>query len=290
MGALIVGLTLSVGLVAAAISLGGPGEERRRGPAADPGLDLEGRTWYRQKVLFYTTSAEDPARGCILRFRDTEWIADDWSGEVDTEKLPRIDGRGIVNAECIEGPQGYVPLGDGNFAAGEHPFAAAMDGLPTDPTNLAEALIQSSAPGGSSPVPAVTPGPGQSPETGGWVRVLEDSLFKAPPDLQPGFYWFGRQIPGMEADDSAHDPAGRRAVSLHIVTESADRTWYFDPRSFQVLAYVVVGSDEGAFHEMHVVVEEAIVDESGDSPRANDLLVPSAAGDSEVGGVTYPLG
>ena len=232
---------------------------------------------------------ESPARGCILRFRDTEWIGDDWAGEVDTEKLPRIDGRGIINGKCIEGPQGYTPFGDGSFAAGEHPFAGAVDALPTDPAELAEALIQSSAPDGSSPVPAVTPGPNQAPETGGWVRVLEDLIFKAPPQLQPGLYWFGRQIPGMDADGSTHDPVGRRAISLHIVTESADRTWYFDPGTFQVLAYTV-GSVDGTFYEMHVVVEEGIVEGVGGSPRADEQLVPEAVRDPEVDGVTFPLG
>jgi hypothetical protein len=240
--------------------------------------------------LFFSTGVAEgnSARRCILRFGDTEWIADDWSGAVDTERLPKIDGRGEVNDNCVEGNAGFTPFGDGSFPVGEYPYAPAMEGLPKDPAGLTEALIRSSAPGGSSPVPAVTPGPGQPPETGGWVRVLDDSLFQAPPDLQPGFYWFGRQIPGMEADDSSHDPVGRSAISLHIVTESIDHTWYFDPQSFQVLAYV--GLVDGALREMHVVVEEGIVGGVGESPRADEQLVLEAVRDPEVDGVTYPLG
>lgn len=204
-------------------------------------------------MLFYPTGAEgNPAHGCILRFRGTRWIGEDWSAQTEGGKLPRIDGTGAIDQGCTEGSSGYKPaageFGEARFGTDEYPHDdPPMDGLSTGPAELATALMESSASGGSSPVPAVTPGPGQALETGGWVRVLEQSIFEAPPALQPGFYWFGRQIPGMEANDSDVDPVGREAISLHIATEGGDRTWYVDPEHLQVMAYVVVEIGSGSF-------------------------------------------
>jgi hypothetical protein len=302
-GGLVVGLALSVGIAGAAMSLSGQGgEERRNVPAAPAGLELGDRSWYRDEILFVSTGVEgDPDRECILRFRGTRWITADWAAETRGGALPMVDGTGAIGDRCHRGSSGYVPVDgqfeDASFGAGEYPHddprgdqRIVMEGLPTDPDELIALLIELSAPDGASPVPAVTPGPGQEYETGGWVRVLEDSVFEAPPALQPGFYWFGRQIPGMEADDTAVDPSGRPAVSLHIVTEFGDRTWYFDPASLQVMAYVGKGSETGELGHMQIVIGGGIVQRFGERPRGDEVLVPEPPHDPEVDGVTYPIG
>jgi len=295
-GGLVVGMSLLLAIAAVAVEL--RGTSTRQQEAVPAGLQLDGRIWYRDEFLLIPTAdPRHPSDQCSLRFRGTRWIGEDWSARTDGGRLPTVDGTGQVAPHCRQGPSGYVPLDgefeDATFGAGAYPHEdPPMEGLPSDPDQLVDYLLSASAPGGSSPAPLISPGPDQALETGGLVDVFSNSIFLAPPSLQPGFYRFAQQIPGMEVIEDAVDPTGRAATALHIVTEGVERTWYFESQHLQVMAYVARVADdatEGQTPHLRLVISGAIVDDVEDLPDGEELLVPDPLHDPEVGGVSYPM-
>ena len=296
-GGLVVGMTLLLAIAAVAVAVTRPSAQGEEAVAA--GLPLDGRIWYREEFLLIPTAdPRDPDDQCSLRFRGTRWIGGDWSARTEGGSLPKIDGTGQIVPDCRQGPSGYVPLEgefeDATFESGAYPHDdPPMEGLPTDPDELTDHLLAASAPGGSSPAPAISPGPGQALETGGLVDVFSNSVFLAPPDLQPGFYHFARQIPGMEVIDDTVDPTGRPATALHIVTESIDSTWYFEPQHLQVMAFVARATDDATEgqtpYRLRLVIGGGIVDGIGDVPQGREVLVPPPLHDPKLGDVSVPL-
>src|SRR5204863_4774317 len=103
----------------------------------------------------------------------------------------------------------------------------------TDPVQLLQELKERSSPGGRSPEPAVTEGPGQDTDTGGLVRAITDLLGyagpNATPQLRAALFEVFRGLPTAEDLGNVTDPAGRPAVAARITTEGAIQTLYADP-------------------------------------------------------------
>jgi hypothetical protein len=173
-------------------------------------------------------------------------------------------------------------LGDLRALLGED-----LSGLSTDPEILAQQLRQRSAPGGASPQPAVTPGPGQDAETGGLWRAVTDLLGPwaphATPELRAALFDVAAGIPGVEDLDVREDPAGRPALALRLTTEGSTDTFFFDPDTHLFMASSSMRAGGGAPTSYIVVVAGGIVDSTDETPAPNEVFFPGpVAGLPEV--------
>jgi hypothetical protein len=157
------------------------------------------------------------------------------SGRVTEETWWGPDGSGRRVAHSTT--PSYTVAATGTWGQGQFP-AENLSGLSTDPGVLVRQLGERSAPGGASPQPAVTPGPGQSAESGGLWRAVTDLLEM--PNAEPALRWALFQvaagIPGVEVLEDVEDPVGRAAVGIRILAEDAERLLFFDPDSGQLMA------------------------------------------------------
>jgi hypothetical protein len=161
---------------------------------------------------------------------------------------------------------------------GQDQFTAEnLSGLSTDPEGLARQLGQRSAPGGASPQPAVTPGPGQSAESGGLWRAVTDLLQM--PNAEPALRWALFQVaagvPGVEVLEDVEDPVGRDAVGMRILAEDAERLLFFDPDSGQLMAST---EDYGGGPVWYrIVVRAGVVGSTDDTPSEGEAFFPDPA-------------
>jgi hypothetical protein len=193
--------------------------------------------------------------------------------------LPEDNGieAGRVTEETWWGPDGsgrrvahsttpsYAVGPTGSWGQGDLPVEN-LYGLSADPEVLAQQLGERSAPGGASPQPAVTPGPGQSAESGGLWRAVTDLLEM--PNAEPALRWALFQvaagIPGVEVLVDVEDPVGRNAVGIRIFTEDAERLLFFDPDSGQLMAST---EDYGGGQVWHrIVVRAGVVGSTNEIP------------------------
>jgi hypothetical protein len=161
----------------------------------------------------------------------------------------------------------------GTWGQGEFP-AENLSGLSTDPEVLAQQLRERSAPGGASPQPAVTPGPGQSAESGGLWRAVTALLEM--PNAEPALRWALFQvaagIPGVEVLEDVEDPVGRDAVGLRIFAEDAEKLLFFDLDSGQLMAST---EDYGGGQIWYrIVVRAGVVGSTDETPSEGQAFFP----------------
>lgn len=196
-------------------------------------------------------------------------------GTVVVETWWSSDGSGRKEAELTTAS--YSPGRTGTWGPGDFPLLETdLSGLSTDPEELAVQLRERSDPGGASPQPSVTPGPGQSPESGALWRAVSDLLEmpNAVPELRAALVRVTAGIPGVRVLEESLDPVGRPAVALAFRSEGADRELFFDPETLQFMAEV---EDYGAEGTWYLIVERAgIVDSTDERPKELYFERPAA--------------
>jgi hypothetical protein len=155
--------------------------------------------------------------------------------------------------------------------AEHYPDEDPAHGLSTDPEVLARQLLERLAPGAPSPVPEVTSGPGQDPDTARLWRVVEAILPTAQPTLQAAMFEVMSDWPDTEVMTGVRDPVGRHAILLQVTTEGGHHAWWFNPDTHQVLANVETW--RGVPQTAIIVVSSGFVEEIRDSVPAPASLV-----------------
>jgi hypothetical protein len=133
-----------------------------------------------------------------------------------------------------------------------------LEGLSTDPAVLADQLAQR-----SQPIPPASPDP-NVPKSTGSVAIAADMVLRfadsATPQLKAATSQVLAGLEGVTTDTATSDPVGRPAWSVRLAQGSQVETWWFDPRSDQLLAVAVVESD----HTYFTIYEAAgVVDGTG---------------------------
>lgn len=187
-------------------------------------------------------------------------------GTVVVETWWSPDGSGRRKAESTTAS--YSPGPNGAWGPGGFPLLETdLSGLSTDPEELDVQLRERSNPGGASPQPSVTPGPGQSPESGALWRAVSDLLEmpNAAPELRAALFRVTTGIPGVRVVKDSIDPVGRPAVALAFRSEGADRELFFDPGTLQFMAEVENYGAEGTWYL--IVNRAGIVDSTAERPK-----------------------
>ena len=197
-------------------------------------------------------------------------------GRVVVETWWATNGSGRRESEATTPDYGLPP--GGTWGPGEFPEIEDLSKLSTDPDQLALQLSVRSAPGGASPQPDVTPGPGQTAESGGLWRAVTALLEmpNAEPALRAALFEVAADITGVEMISDVQDPVGRDAVMLRISSEGADKQLFFDPRTHQLLASVE--DYEGSPTWYRIVTEAGVVGSTEDAPSADEAFFPSPVG------------
>jgi hypothetical protein len=197
------------------------------------------------------------------------------TGQSEVETWWALDGSGRIESVAAD-PNYGVPPSD-TFGAGEFPVWSDLSGLSADPQELARQLRDRSAPGGASPQPAVTPGPGHAEESGGLWRAVDDLLFDMPnttPDVRAALFEVTRGIAGVEQVDGAEDPVGRAAILLRFTSEGANRELYFDPTTLQPMATVEISVDDAWGPWYTIAVSAGLVGSTEGPPTAEQSFFP----------------
>jgi hypothetical protein len=200
------------------------------------------------------------------------------TGEATWEMWWSLDGSGRIEA-LSEDPNYGVPS-SATFGPEEFPEWDDLLELPTDPGVLAEQVRIRSAEAGASPQPAVTPGPGQEPDTGGLWRAVTDLLAdpSATPELRAALFHVAAGIVGVERVTDVEDPVGRAAIELRIKTEGYLHELFFDPATLQPMAskeapIEVEGcSDCRGWYE--VVLAAGFASSTSETPPQDQLFFP----------------
>jgi hypothetical protein len=202
------------------------------------------------------------------------------TGQTDLETWWGLDSSGRI--ESVEGDPRYGAPPSEAFGSGEFPVWSDLSGLSADPQALARQLRDRSAPGGSSPQPAVTPGPGHTEESGGLWRAVTDLLFAMPnttPDVRAALFEVALGIAGVEKVTDVLDPVGREAVELRIASEGAERQIFFAPGSLQPMALVETAVDQEDAHWYRIVVSAGFVSSNEEVPAPEQAFFPPPATD-----------
>jgi len=198
-------------------------------------------------------------------------------GQVVFERWWALDGSGRIKVDQSDDAYGLPD--PGTYGPGQYPHETDLSGLSTDPGTLADQIRGRSGPGGSSPQPAVTPGPGQEPTTGGLWRALVDLLDEpnATPALRAALFTVGQGITGVETLSGVQDPMGRPAVALRITTEGARHEIFFDPSTLQPMAFTDTGLD-GTWNGTMIVAEAGFTANTTDTPQGDQRFFPPMEG------------
>jgi hypothetical protein len=232
----------------------GPGAPAGESPA---GLKLEPGQYFYEKTSRILPDAAGSNGGTVV-------VETWWS----------LDGSGRRKAELTTAS--YSPGPTGTWGPGGFPLLETdLSGLSTDPEELAVQLRERSSSGGASPQPSVTPGPGQSPESGALWRAVSDLLEmpNAAPELRAALFRVTAGIPGVRVLEDSIDPVGRPAVALALRSEGAERGLFFDPDTLQFMAEV---ENYGAEGRWYLIVDRAgIVDSTDERPKEPFFETPA---------------
>jgi hypothetical protein len=217
------------------------------------------RSWYR---------ADDSGRhvfgGRLSYFTDADREAD--KGLHDTP----------VPYDHVYGPDEY-PVDSGDLSQ-----------LSTDPTQLRDQLLHRSGTGGASPMPDLSPGPGQdafTPVLWATAQTLLGSP-NASPDLRAALFEVAESLRGVDVTPSTTDPVGRPATLLSIVNSAGIQDeWWFDPSSEQLLAQrYTIRTDSmvyprGSVAWLMIVEASGVTDATGDDSPLVKTFVPAPVTD-----------
>ena len=178
-----------------------------------------------------------------------------------------------------QGGDGYsVPM-TGPIEMGKGMIGDDLSYLSTDPAQLLPQLVQRSSDEGASPRPDVTPGPGQTAETGRLVSAVEDLLSEmAPhssPDLRIALYGVLKGIATVQDLGNLQDPTGRPGVALRVTIDGSQRTFWFDPDTHLFLAEEEA-TDPAAPPGYVIVQSGGIVDSDTAVPTGDHRILPEA--------------
>lgn len=247
-----VALLITAGVLATTLTvLGGLRESDRVTAASDPAVDL----------------ALDPGEYLYIK-----WSYAGGQGVETFESWWATDGSGryelLADAVDYGGPE------PGTYGPGEFPVPGDLTGLSTDPDVLAEQLSERSAPGGASPVPHVSPGPGHAPESGTLWRAVQDLLRfpNATPELRAALFAFAEDIPGVRRVDGVTEPGGRESIMLELDYGRYVTRLYFDPQTVQVMG----SSDAESGYRWEMVIDSGIVNATTARPGGEEWLAPPA--------------
>ncbi len=136
--------------------------------------------------------------------------------------------------------------------------------IPTDPQKLFEILHQKADRPGGPPV---------DPET---FVLVGDILGNptAPPELRSALFEASKKIPGVSADVSAKDPAGRSAIEISMVSSGQKTTLFFDPSTSGYVGKSETGLESAKWiglkppflFSSDVVLKSGVVASIGDKP------------------------
>jgi hypothetical protein len=195
-------------------------------------------------------------------------------GRVTEETWWARDGSGRRVAGSTTPDYGLGPTG--TWGRGEMQVEELSD-LSTDPDVLAQQLRQRSAPGGASPQPPGTPGPGVGEESASLWRAIGHLLEmpNAEPALRAALLEVAAAIPEVAVRRDVEDPVGRPAIALDMAVGDGGFTLFFDPDNLQLLASV---EDYGPGSFYRIVESAGIVGSTEEEPQGSQLLVPPPAG------------
>jgi hypothetical protein len=270
LGAAAVGLTVTLALVAGAVfavgrlthhGTGRPGDEGSGGLPRSLSMEAGEYSYYRFAVISSNNEWSDQNQQGLVPARSVieAWWALDGSGRIEVD----------------ESSTGYGPPREGIYGPGDFPIESDLSDLSTNPSILSDQIRSRSAPNGASPQPQVTPGPDQSPETGGLWRAVVDLLQQpnATPELRAALFTVGQGVPGVQTVTGAQDPVGRSATALRLTSEEANREILFDPDTHQPMAFLEVGLD-GTWSVTYVVVEAGLTADTSERPTDEARFFP----------------
>lgn len=197
-------------------------------------------------------------------------------GRVTEETWWGLDGSGRRVGDSTTPNYGLGPTE--TWGPGRMP-AEDLSDLSMDPEILVEQIRQRSSPGGASPQPPGTPGPGIGEDSATLWRAIGHlvEMPNAEPALRAALFEVAAGIPEVELLRDVVDPVGRQAISLHLPVGDGIFDLYFDPDTLQLLATV---EDYGPGAVWYRIVESAgIVASTEESPKGSQqLLIPPPAG------------
>lgn len=271
-------LALAAGvLVGVFAALGRLGSTTRGGEGSVPGagetnaeLPLGPGQYFYEKTLRILPDGQGIEGGTVVV---ETWWSRDGSGRKEAKSTTASYSPGQTGTW---GPEGF-PVMESDLAR-----------LSTDAEELEIQLRQRSAPEGASPQPAVTPGPGQSPESGALWRAVSDLLEmpNAVPELRAALFRVATRIPGVRVVEDASDPVGRHAVALAFRSEGAEKELFFDPETVQFMAEVENYGVQGRWYV--IVVRAGIVDSTDERPEGKEVFFASPATDPTT--LAHPRG
>lgn len=195
-------------------------------------------------------------------------------GRVTEETWWGPDGSGRREGRSTTPDYGLGPIG--SWGPGEMPVED-LSGLSTDPDILTHQLVERSAPGGASPQPPGTPGPGVSVDSATLWRAISHLLEmpNAEPALRAALFEVAANIPEVEVLPNTEDPVGRSAIALRMAAGDGVFHLYFDPDTLQLLAGEERYNGGAAFYR--VVESAGVVTSTEETPEDGERLVPAPA-------------
>jgi hypothetical protein len=178
---------------------------------------------------------------------------------------------------------------DDTYGPGDYPRDVGdLSWLSTDPAVLLGQLRDRSAEGGASPMPPISPGPGQGADTGMLWGVIQ-SLIDAPPATpaqRAALFEVAESLRGVDVTTGTTDPVGRPATVLSTVNSAGIQDeWWFDPSSEQLLAQrYTIRTDSmvyprGTVFWLMIVEASGVTDATGDDSPLVKTFVPAPVTD-----------
>jgi hypothetical protein len=274
MSATIVGVGVTLALIAASLVAAGSSRGRGRVQVPNGGIGLPPATKLPVTIgpnessyehLAYTSSCDETNVGtsCVENSVDLEswWRADD-------------SGRIVVNAQENFGAH------PGSFDPGTFHTEGDLTGFPLDPDALRAFLLERSGENGASPRPDVTPSPRVPLEEGLLWNSIRDYLgstryLNATPALRAAMLEVLATVPMVSVDVQAHDPSGRDAIALRFVAYAEDTVVFVDPATHDFLG--MTGSYiETGYRGTVLVASAGRTTSIDDVPTGADRSIPTA--------------
>jgi hypothetical protein len=276
-GATALGLGVTAALVVGFVTVGGglgsPGSQVADGgdlpslSRVPPPLQ-EGQYAYQRLRL--STECEDqvasePTGGCDkVQLRLEAWWALDDSGRI-----------------AVLEERAYGFSREGRHGPGQFPDEGDLSAFPTEPETLEAFLLDRAGPDGPSPRPEVTPSPGVPLDEGLlWNSVHaylgSTQYLNVTPALRVAMLRVLADVPMVDVQAGALDPAGRDATKLSFHAYGADVEVFADPHTGDFLAMTERYSGQGT---TRVTLMEAagFASDVASTPEANDRTIPTAA-------------
>jgi hypothetical protein len=257
-GATVVGLGLTVAIVAGVASAMGSSDTRDRpvgtmggGSLPAPHTAPLGPGEYSYQRIRY------PCEPCG---RDSLFAESWWA----------LDGSGRINVM----EQHNYGIQEGTFGPGTFPDEGDLSAFPTEPDALKAFLLERSGADGASPRPDESPAPGVSLEEGQLWLAIRDYLgdtqyLNATPELRAAMLQVLASAPMVHVETGVADPLGRPANVLRFHAYDADVEVFADPTTGDFMAMT---EDDATT----VLVENAgIVDDDHSTPHGDQGTVPA---------------